>query len=63
MNIFVGDIVKLTLGGSVKVGKIAKIDGDLVLIGDKNWYTLGVYQIEVLFSESSGIGNPLVDTA
>lgn len=62
MELFANDIVKLTSDDSVKLGKIAEIDGDLILIGE-TWYDLNVYSIEVLFSESSGIGNPLVDTA
>lgn len=62
MEVFVDDIVKLTAGDSVKLGKIAETNTDLVRIGE-TWYDLNVYSMEVLFSESSGIGNPLVDTA
>jgi hypothetical protein len=62
MEIFVNDIVKLTADDSVKLGKVAEIDRDLLRISDA-WYDLNVYSAEVLFSESSGIGNPLVDTA
>jgi hypothetical protein len=62
MELFTNDIVKLTSDDSEKLGKIAEIDTDVVRIAD-TWYDLNVYSIEVLFSESSGIGNPLVDTA
>jgi hypothetical protein len=62
MDIFVNDIVKLSTDDSVKLGKVAELDTDLVRIGE-TWYDLNVYSIKVLFSESSGIGNPLVDTA
>ena len=61
MDIFENDIVKLTTDDSVKLGKVAEIDGDLLRITE-TWYDLNEYSAEVLFSESSGIGNPLVDT-
>jgi hypothetical protein len=59
MEIFVNDIVKLTADDSVKLGKVAEIEDNLLRISDA-WYDLNVYSIEVLFSESSGIGNPLL---
>jgi hypothetical protein len=61
MEFFVNDIVKLTHGDSVKLGKIAEIGSNLVRIAD-TWYDLNHYALEVLFSESSGIGDPRVDT-
>lgn len=59
MRLFTNDIVKLTSDDSVKLGKIAELDTDLLRIGE-TWYDLNVYSVEVLFSESSGIGNPLL---
>ncbi len=61
MEFFENDIVKLTLDDSVKLGKIAEISSNLVRIAE-TWYDLNYYTLEVLFSESSGIGDPRVDT-
>jgi hypothetical protein len=62
MEFFENDIVKLTLDDSVKLGKIVEISSNLVRIAE-TWYDLNYYSLEVLFSESSGIGDPRVDTS
>lgn len=60
MEVFTNDIVKLTLKDSVKLGKVSEISSNLVRIAD-TWYDLNHYDLEVLFSEESGIGDPRVD--